>query len=145
MLGRRRTKPCHPKGNGLAERTNRVIKNILQGLVKTIKNDRWDDVLQLCMMAYPAIFNTTKECSPAYLNLGLELHLPTELTSPSAPMPVADPTMHTQTLQKRLQGAFRHVRKVRQKRKCTKRKSITGRPKDTAITMEIKCCYKDRG
>lgn len=68
-----KTTPYYPQGNGLVEYSNGTIKNILQGLVKTIKTDRLNDVLPLCLSAYRVALHTTTGYSLSFTNRGHEV------------------------------------------------------------------------
>lgn len=103
--------PYHPTGNGLVEHINKTNKNVLQGLMETVKTDCWDDVLPLCMRVSRATVHTTTSCRPTHLNPGHELRLPIELTLPFDSLSVGYIIVCIQTLQRRLHEAFRLVRK----------------------------------
>lgn len=72
------TTPYHPMGDGLVERMNRSILNLLRGLVE--KEGDWEEHLQLLLYVYRTTKHATTGLSPYEILFGSNpppLHLPT--------------------------------------------------------------------
>ena len=78
-----RTTPLRPQSNGMVERFNRTLKNMLMKFVDENVSD-WDHHLPLLMMAYRSAVHKTTGCSPSEMMFGREVRLPVDLLfSPS--------------------------------------------------------------
>ncbi|KXJ10888.1 Retrovirus-related Pol polyprotein from transposon 412 [Exaiptasia diaphana] len=73
-----RTTPLRPQSDGMVERLNRTLKNMLSKFVKDNVSD-WDCHLPLLMMAYRSSVHETTGCSPSELMFGREIRLPVDL------------------------------------------------------------------
>lgn len=73
-----RTTPYNPKSDGLVERFNRTLEDMISKYVQPNQKN-WDEVLPLVMLAYRSSVHQTTGYSPAKLNLGRELKLPVDL------------------------------------------------------------------
>lgn len=62
----RHSTPYHPQTNGLVERTNRTLTNMLAMYVSSDHKD-WDDVLPFITYAYNTAKHETTDYSPFYL------------------------------------------------------------------------------
>ncbi len=72
------TMPYRPQSNGLCERMNQTIENIIKC---TMREDRatWDKLLDLVMMAYHATPQTSTGFTPNMLVTGKEMNMPIDL------------------------------------------------------------------
>ena len=70
-----RTVPYNPRSDGMVERQNRTILQMLSGYVNE-KHDNWSDHLPFLMMAYRAAKHETTGCSPNLVLFGRENSLP---------------------------------------------------------------------
>ena len=73
-----RTVPYNPKSDGLVERANSTVVQMLTTLVGEARND-WDDHLPYVMMAYRASVHETTQFTPNRLMLNHETNLPIDL------------------------------------------------------------------
>jgi hypothetical protein len=69
------TCPWHPAANGITERENKVIVDMLSHFCNSRQTD-WDEHLDVVMMAYRASVHRILGESPAALMLGREIRLP---------------------------------------------------------------------
>ena len=110
-----RTTPYRPQSDGLVERLNRTIKQMLKIFVGEHRDD-WDDHLPYLMMAYRATPQESTGCSPNLLMLGREIRLPIEVMSgifpPNSP---SCPVKYVQWVQDVLAEAFEFARKSLEK------------------------------
>ncbi|KAK3107513.1 hypothetical protein FSP39_016272 [Pinctada imbricata] len=82
QINKTRTTPYHPQSDGLVERFNRTLLQMLTSFVSEARDD-WDNHLPFIMMAYRATPHDSTMCTPNELMLGREVHLPVDiLTSP---------------------------------------------------------------
>jgi len=80
MLGidKTRTTPYHPSSDGLVERTNRTVQNVLKTCVNLDRNN-WDDMLPFVLMAYRATEQESTGCTPNLVMLGREVCTPADV------------------------------------------------------------------
>ena len=74
-IGKSRTTPYHPMGDGHTERMNRTLVNMLKTLGKKEKQD-WKVHLSKLAFAYNVTINKTTQYSPYYLMFGRTPNLP---------------------------------------------------------------------
>ena len=77
-----RTCPYRPQSDGLVERFNRTLINMLSKFCCERKDD-WDQHLPFLLCAYRATVNESTGCSPNLLMLGRETTMPIDLMYPS--------------------------------------------------------------
>lgn len=84
LLGTRHTRstPLHPQSGGLVERLNRTIAKYLTAFIGE-KQDDWDKLLPLFLLAYRSSPHVTTGFSPALMVYGREFQLPEELVRPA--------------------------------------------------------------
>ena len=105
-----RTSPYHPEGNGLVERTNRSIKTILQTLIDQTRADEWDEYIPKCLLAYRASLHSSTGFSPALLQFGRELRLPSDIMQPMAPADAINYDEYVRRLHRTILTAFREAK-----------------------------------
>lgn len=79
-----RTVPYNPKSDGMIERHNRTIQQMLAMFVNENRND-WDDHLPFVMMAYRASCHDSTKCSPNLLMFGREIQFPIDVMFDDTP------------------------------------------------------------
>ena len=70
-----RTTPYHPQSDGLVERFNRTLLNLLS-LAASENEQEWDLHLPMVMLAYRTSVQESTGCTPFYLMFGREARLP---------------------------------------------------------------------
>ena len=73
-----RTTPYHPQSDGLVERFNRTLQQMLSAFANKERDD-WDEHLPYVTMAYRATVHESTKFSPNRLMLGRETNLPLDL------------------------------------------------------------------
>ena len=73
-----RTTPFHPRSDGLVERMNRTIKNMIASYID-IKQTNWDDYIDSIVMAYNSSVHETTGITPYRMVFGTEMIVPVEL------------------------------------------------------------------
>ena len=73
-----RTCPYHPESDGMVERMNRTLQDILAKYVSDHQRD-WDEYLPLMMMAYQSSVHASTQYTPFYLLFGHEVQLPVDV------------------------------------------------------------------
>ena len=73
-----RTLPYRPQSDGMVERFNSTLKQMLKTAVGT-DEDRWDEYLPFCTMAYNATEQASTGCTPNMLSLCRELTMPVDV------------------------------------------------------------------
>ena len=76
MVSKKST-PCYPHANGLAESTNKTLQNILRKIVNENRTD-WDTKLCSALWAYRKSFKTSVQPTPFRLPYGLEVVMSVE-------------------------------------------------------------------
>lgn len=73
-----KTTPYRPQSDGMVERFNRTLQQMLALFVSANKND-WDDHLPYLTMAYRSSVQESTKCTPNLLMLGREISLPLDV------------------------------------------------------------------
>ena len=77
-MDKTRTTPLHPRSDGMVERFNRAIEEILSKFV--VENQRdWDSHLPILMMAYRSAVHKTTSFTPCELMFGCQIDRPIDL------------------------------------------------------------------
>ena len=77
-INQTRTAPYRPNSDGLVERFNRTLKQMLRSFA-TENPQNWDDYLPYLMMAYRATQNQSSGCTPNLVFLNREISCPVDL------------------------------------------------------------------
>ncbi|KAI8484640.1 hypothetical protein Bbelb_375810 [Branchiostoma belcheri] len=106
-----RTTAYHPQGDGLVERFNRTLKDMLSKYVSTTGDD-WDDHLPHVLLAYNTSVHASTGFTPFFLTHGREANLPADVIF--GPNPQASSTVtsmaYARSLASSLRTAFKQVR-----------------------------------
>ena len=105
-----RTVPYNPKSDGLVERANRTVKQILATLVDETR-ENWSNHLPYVMLAYRASIHESIKCTPNLLMLNRETTLPVDLMFWSPPETPECPVAYVEWVQQAMQQAFTFVQK----------------------------------
>ena len=111
MLGikKTRTTPYHPHGNGMVERFNRTLLDMLATTTRNHPDD-WEHYVRKVCMAYNSSVHSSTGFSPFFLMFGREAKLPVDLmygSNPTEAKPVSDYALQ---LKMSLQSAYSLVR-----------------------------------
>ncbi|CAB4039849.1 Retrovirus-related Pol poly from transposon 412 [Paramuricea clavata] len=106
-----RTTPYHPQSDGLVERMNRTLKDILSKLVNE-RQDDWDRCLPQALLAYRSTVQTSTGFSPHFLVFGRETRIPVDLMTPEPPQAEVPPTTseYAEKLRKRFERTYELTR-----------------------------------
>ncbi|KAI8513239.1 hypothetical protein Bbelb_098780 [Branchiostoma belcheri] len=91
-IGKTRTTPYHPQSDGMVERFNRTLGNVLRAYVSDNQRD-WDTHLPMVKFAYNTSEHSTTKFTPYFVMHGREARLPVELmfgTPTTAAAPVQE-------------------------------------------------------
>jgi hypothetical protein len=97
-----KTTPYNPKANGLTERANGIMVNILNKIILVHKTD-WDINLQSALWAYRTAKKITTKRSPFYLVYGMDSIMPVEFEVPTYQTSTAERLSLESSLSPRLQ------------------------------------------
>ena len=107
-----RTTPYHPRSDGMIERFNRTIENMLSLWVSKSQTD-WDQHLALLTMAYRSSEHASTGETPNAMMLGREVTMPIDLLVGSRTQDEPEPTtVYAQRLQDKLHIAHEVVRET---------------------------------
>ena len=125
-----RTTPYHPMSDGLVERLNRTIQDMLRSFVNENRDD-WEDHLPYVLSAYRSSVQESTGCSPNHMMFGREFCIPLTLLvgQPADNPPELCAVRYVEWLKQAMVKAFDFAREkmnlsaVRQKRNYN-RKSV---------------------
>ncbi|MEW8544975.1 MAG: reverse transcriptase domain-containing protein [Candidatus Thiodiazotropha sp.] len=78
-IDKTRTTVRRPQSDGMVERANRSIQNMISSYISDSQDD-WDENIPLLMMAYRSSIHESTGVSPAMMMFGRELTLPVDMT-----------------------------------------------------------------
>lgn len=83
-INKTRTTAFHPESDGLIERAQRTLEEMLSKYVETNQRN-WDEILPLLLMAYRSSKHESTKMTPNMMMLGREIDLPVDLIYPPPP------------------------------------------------------------
>ena len=104
------TTPYHPQGDGLVERLNRTIQNMLATVVDSQSNE-WEDYLPKVCFAYNTSEHTSTGFTPFFLMYGREATMPLDIIVGNPPSSPQSYGQYTLNLRKTLEQAYKLTRK----------------------------------
>ena len=112
-IGKTRTTPYNPKSDGMVERFNRTLVDMISKMIEPREMQKdWDEQIPYAMMAYrSAVHNTTQE-TPNMMMLGREVRMPMEALIEKPPDAEDPDTDFAWGLRNKLQDAWSRARKV---------------------------------
>ena len=115
LLGIKKTRTVsyYPQSDGLVERWNRTLQQMLKTMVAETRDD-WDDHLPYLTMAYNSSAQESTGCTPHLLMFGREMSLPLDVMFGPPPRQAARylcPSEYAQWLRQSLWKAHEHARR----------------------------------
>jgi len=104
-----RTTPYNPQGDGLVERFNRTLLDMLSTTIKEYQGT-WEDHVQAVCLAYNTSVQPTTGYSPFYLMFGRQARIPVEIMFGSGPVATSSPSAYATKLHQSLTLAYNEVR-----------------------------------
>ena len=105
QIHKTRTTAYHPHCNGLVERFNRTLLDMLSTTVKDHKMD-WDQCIRRVCLAYNSSVHASTGYSPFYLMYGRQVNLPVDLMYGSTPHEACTLGDYAHTLRNNLTEAY---------------------------------------
>ena len=147
-ISKTRTTPYHPQGDGLVERFNRTLLNMLATTVKSHQGD-WEDHIRAVCLAYNSSVQHTTGYTPFYLMFGRQARIPVDLMFKSnlpEEMPHSD---YAVLLKSTLEEAYGQVReKMELKQEAQKQsydRKVHGKPYNVGDMVWLHSTVVPRG
>ncbi|MES9882105.1 MAG: reverse transcriptase domain-containing protein [Sedimenticola sp.] len=137
-----RTTPYHPASDGLVERLNRTLVQMLRTVVNDDQKD-WDKKLPKVLLAYRSSVHSTTKFTPHFLMFGREVQLPVDVMFGGMGERFQSQKEYVQKTKAHLDEAFQMVRSnsktaLKQQKKVYDKK-IHGSPFEKDDTVMIYC------
>ena len=102
-----RTTPFNPKSDGLVERMNRTLVQIISKLIDPDRNqDDWDEPIAYALMAYRSSVQQSTGETPNMMMLGREIELPLDVIIEKVPGEEIAETVYVEALRERMKAAW---------------------------------------
>ena len=115
-IDKTRTTPYRPQSDGLVERFNKTLQQMLSLFVNENRDD-WDDHIPFLLLAYRSSPQQSTQCTPNSLMFGREVRLPLEaiVGTPPREAPPECPSEYVEWVQSTLERSFQFARTNLQK------------------------------
>ena len=130
-INKSQTTPLHPSSDGLGERMNRTVKNILSKYVREDQKD-WNTHLDFIVMAYNSTPQESTGVSPHRLVYGEEMAIPLDIMTEklSEPNEEVNASIYASDLRDKLRSMYEVVRNHLQKASLRQKKQYYCRVKE---------------
>ena len=108
QIRKSRTTAYHPQGDGLVERFNRTLLDMLSTTIKDCPGN-WENHVRAVCMAYNSSIQPTTGFTPFYLMFGRQARIPVDVMYGS-PVVESSPSTYANALRKSLTTAYNQVR-----------------------------------
>ena len=144
-----RTTPYHPQSDGLVERFNRTLLDLLS-IAAREDEQNWDLCIPTVMLAYRTSVQESTGCTPYFLLFGREARLPVDVMFGLPPSVTPQPVhQYSKDLRVRLNIAYERVRERLGWRQCRQKmiydRRRTGRPYGVGEWVWLHCPAVPRG
>lgn len=144
-----RTTPYHPQSDGLVERFNRTLLDLLSIAAKEDERN-WDLCIPTVMLAYRTSVQESTGCTPYFLLFGREARLPVDVMFGLPPSVPPQPVhQYSKDLRARLDTAYGMVRERLGWRQCRQKmvydRRRAGRPYTVGEWVWLHCPAVPRG
>ena len=147
-IAKTRTTPYHPQSDGLVERLNRTLLNML-AMTTADHPSQWECHLRSLCMAYNTSIQSTTGYTPFYLMLGRQARMPVEIMYGSPTLPVRPVTEYAIKMKESIEHAYQQVREKMEKNLNREKelydKRIHGRQLDVDDLVWLHCPAVPRG
>ena len=131
-INKSQTTPLHPSSDGLVERMNRTVKNMLSKFVRADQKD-WDTHIDFIVMAYNTTPQESTGVSPHRLVYGEEMLMPLDIMTEDTPEShgsEVNPSQYATDLRIKIKKMYELVREHLQEAACRQKKQYDCRVKE---------------
>ncbi len=107
-----RTTPYHPQCDGITERFNRMLQDMLTAYINKGKDD-WDKHNDIVTFSYSATLHKTTDATPFYMNHGREARVPLDILLATNPEIELNSCEYSDGLNQQLIEAFEEAQRMR--------------------------------
>ena len=132
-IDKTRSTAYHPQSNGLVERFNRTLLNMLTKCIAADQRD-WDQKLPLLMLAYRSSEHDSTGYSPSQMMLGREVELPVDLLYGPPPESRLDKCQYVMDMKEHLEDVHKLAREKMLKASDRQKRTYDHRAKQYSYT-----------
>lgn len=125
-IAKTRTTAFHPRSDGMVERLNRTIKDMLSKYIN-VKQTEWDDYIDCVVMAYNSSVHETTGITPFRMMFGSEMTIPVDLQTESLEIGKGEKiseTKYVKNLCKNLELVHKFARERELREQCADKRDI---------------------